>query len=214
METLPTAQPRKLWSNPASGALEVPQQARNAASSGPRGDSAQAGEPIDKHRPRVGQRRMQWLDARNGASHRDPNTQRIASPGRLPAERIPHIARALRGAHLPKTAATAQAALRPEPPEAKPRSVGRDLRREEPQGETQSMAPSIEKCSNATRAIVSTGPFTGRETGCTASRSLRAVHHWQRWCAKRPDNVPPRKRPGVREDTGGSASYKAVEGLG
>ena len=40
-------------------------------------------------------------------------------------------------------------------------------------------------------------------TGCAANRSLRAVHRWQRRCAKRPDNVPPRKRPGIREDAGG-----------
>ena len=38
-----------------------------------------------------------------------------------------------------------------------------------------------------------------RGTGYAANRSLRAVHRWQRRCAKRPDNVPPRKRPGSRE---------------
>ena len=61
-------------------------------------------------------------------------------------------------------------------------------------------------------AIVSSVPRNGSETGCAASRSLRAVRHRQRWCAKRPDNVPPRKRPGVREDAGGFASYKAERG--
>ena len=42
-----------------------------------------------------------------------------------------------------------------------------------------------------------------RGTGCAANRSLRAVHRWQRRCAERPDNAPPRERLGVREDAGG-----------
>ena len=52
----------------------------------------------------------------------------------------------------------------------------------------------------------------GRETGCTASRSLRAVHRWQRRCAKRPENVPPRKRPGDREESGGVCKLRSGQG--
>ena len=63
-------------------------------------------------------------------------------------------------------------------------------------------------------AIVSTAPRSGRETGCAASRSLRAVHRWQRRCAKRPDNVPPPRRPGTREGAGGIRQLQADAGLG
>ena len=52
----------------------------------------------------------------------------------------------------------------------------------------------------------------GRETGSTASRSLRAVHRWQRRCAKRPDYVPPRKRPGDREEPGGVCELRSGQG--
>ena len=50
-------------------------------------------------------------------------------------------------------------------------------------------------------------------TSYAANRSLRAVHRWQRRCAKRPDNVPPRIRgPATARKPMESASYTSGQG--
>ena len=54
----------------------------------------------------------------------------------------------------------------------------------------------------------------GRETGYAANHSLRAVRRWQRRRAKRPDNVPPRRRLGDREVADGFCQLRADEGQG
>ena len=54
----------------------------------------------------------------------------------------------------------------------------------------------------------------GRETGYAANHSLWAVRRWQRRRAKRPDNVPPRRRLGDREVADGFCQLRADEGQG
>ena len=56
-------------------------------------------------------------------------------------------------------------------------------------------------------------PYRWNGTGYAANRSLRAVHRWQRRCAKRPDNVPPRNRgPATVRKPVESASYTSGQG--
>ena len=82
--------------------------------------------------------------------------------------------------------------VEPRPCEAKNRKAKRDAG-----PKSRSAAKLSEQLSR--RRIIS----RRRGTGCAANRSLRAAHRWQRRCAERPDNVPPQKRPDVREDAGG-----------
>ena len=99
---------------------------------------------------------------------------------------------------------------------AKPESVCTTVRRAEPQGETRntglpepkrSAAKLSEQLSHR-RSI-----YRRSGTGCAANRSLRAVHRWQRRCAKRPDNVPPRTRgPATARKPVESASYNSGQG--
>ena len=71
---------------------------------------------------------------------------------------------------------------------------------------------SVHVLMQAAWTIVSTAPRSGSETGYAASRSLRAVHRWQRRCAKRPDNVPPPRRLGPREGSGGVCQLQGGRG--
>ena len=216
MEIPPTAQPRKRRSNPVSSVLVTPQQASNATSSGLRGEPAKAGKPIDECRSQVGQsRKLQWLVTGNGASHRHTDTQRIANQGNSPTGRLPHTARALRGAHLPDTAATAQAALRPQPKRrsqkaregtcnAMNRKVKREVRPREHREVQQMLLRQLSRPVHLPAERPAVQPAVAYGQCITGNDGVRSA----------PTMYPLARGPESARTPVDSASYTADEGLG
>ncbi len=101
-------------------------------------------------------------------------------------------------------------------PRAKPQSVCTTVRRAEPQGETRNTGlpePKRSAAKPSEQLSHRWSIYQRNGTGYAANRSLRAVHRWQRRCAKRPDNVPPRTRgPATVRKPVESASYNSGQG--
>ena len=208
-------------------------QESRAAGSGLSGEPARAGNLAVQARSRTGCKRLrQRLNRSESASGHDwiaIATDQAVKRKDGNAPKLPAPKRGREATHYPETAASPDVTAtvnRGEVPastdagadahETKPESVSTTVRRAEPQGETRntgllepdrSAAKLSEQWSH--RRFI----YRRSGTGCAANRSLRAVHRWQRRCAKRPDNVPPRTRgPATARKPVESASYKSGQG--